>query len=291
MQSTHKGILLALAGCLIYSLHDAVIKHLGADLPTVQIAFFSGLLGLPLVIAMLIADPTPGTLRPNHPKWMALRSVAMIMAVFGAFYAFGALPLAQAYTILFAAPLLISVLAVQFLGERLGWRRGLAIVVGLLGVLIVLRPGVEPIGLGHAAALLSAIGNALVHITARRIGAEERLPVMVLYPILAVILGLGLALPMNFAPMTAPQFGALSVVAILSFLAMLCLIQAFKLAQAALVAPMQYSQLIWGVLLGALIFDEWPAGNTFLGAVLIIGSGVYIVLREAKLSEKSPAKP
>lgn len=285
MSRNIQGILLALLGCALYSAHDALIKALGADLTAIQIAFFTYLLGLPLVTGLLIADPKPASLRPANPGWMAVRVVSVIVATLGAFYAFLVLPLAQTYTILFAAPLLISVLAVPILGESLRWRRGAAVMVGLIGVIIVLQPRAQGLGAGHVAALLSALGNAMVHITSRRIGGQERLPLMILYPMLGIILLLAPALPFAFRPVSAPAFGGLAILALLGFTAMLALVEGFKRAEAALVAPMQYSQLIWGVLFGLLFFDEWPQGPTLAGGVLITGSGLYIVLREARLND------
>lgn len=284
MSRNIQGILLALAGCALYSFHDALIKALGADLPVVQIAFFTYLLGIPLVTGLLIADPKPGSLRPANPVWMGVRVISVLIATLGAFFAFLLLPLAQAYTILFAAPILITLLAVPILGESLRWRRATAAVVGLIGVIIVLQPRAHGIGPGHVAALLSAVGNAMVHITSRRIGGQERLPLMILYPMLGIVLILGFVLPFDFRPLSGPAFGGLALLALLSFSAMLCLVEGFKRSEAALVAPMQYSQLIWGVLLGAVFFDEYPQGATLLGAILIIGSGLYIVLREARQS-------
>ena len=278
-----QGILLALLGCALYSFHDALIKALGAALPAAQIAFFTYLLGLPLVTGLLIADPEPGRLRPVHPGWMAVRVVAVAVATLGAFYAFLVLPLAQTYTILFAAPLIITLLAVPILGEVLRWRRATAVLVGLVGVIVVLRPSAAGIGAGHVAALLSALGNAMVHITSRRIGGQERLPLMVLYPMLGLIVIGAALLPLGFAPVSGRDFGGLAVLAVLGFAAMLCLVEGFKRAEAALVAPMQYSQLLWGTALGALFFHEVPEQRTLVGAVLIIGSGLYIVFREARV--------
>ncbi|WP_163848683.1 DMT family transporter [Pseudooceanicola aestuarii] len=288
MSRNIQGILIALVGAALYSAHDAIIKGLGAELPAIQIAFFAYLLGLPLILMMLVADPAPANLRPANPLWMALRVLGVLTATVGAFYAFLVLPLAETYTILFAAPLLITLLAVPLLGEALRWRRALAVLVGLAGVLVVLQPGTREIGLGHLAALASALGNAMVHITARRIGSSERLPLMVLYPMLATTLILGCLLPLDFAPVTGRAFGGLAVLAVLAFAAMLCLIEGFKRAEAGLVAPMQYSQLLWGVLFGFLFFREVPEGSTLLGAVLIVGSGIYIVLREARQSPRPP---
>lgn len=291
MSRNIQGILIALLGGLIYSAHDAIIKGLGATLPAIQIAFFAYLLGLPYVIFMLIHDKTPGTLRPANPLWMAIRVVAVMFATVGAFYAFLVLPLAEAYTILFAAPLLVTLLAVPLLGEVLHWRRATAVIVGLVGVLIVLRPDTKTLSIGHVTALASAVGNAMVHISSRRIGGSERLPLMILYPMLGIIVLLGAVMPFTFQPVSGQDFGGLAIVALFSFLAMLCMIEAFKRGEAALIAPMQYSQLIWGTIFGILFFSEYPKGPTLLGAALIIGSGLYIVFREARLKPGAPVTP
>lgn len=280
---TYQGILIALLGCALYSVHDALIKLLGAGLPAIQIAFFANLLALPVLLLLMIAQGKPVVLRPANPGWMAIRVVAVMAATLGAFIAFLELRLAETYSILFAAPLLITLLAVPFLGETLRWRRGIAVAVGLIGVLIVLQPRAGTLGIGHAAALVSAIGNAMVHITARRIGKSETLITMLLYPALGNAILMGAAMPFLFQPVSGAQFGLLMILALLAVVAMLCLVQAFKRAEAALVAPMQYSQLLWGTLFGYAFFNETPAGNTVMGAVIIIASGLYIVMREARL--------
>jgi S-adenosylmethionine uptake transporter len=140
--SNLKGALFALLAFAIFATHDVVVKLLGGEYSPIQIIFFSVLLGFPLVSVMLMNDRTDGHLRPVHPWWTALRTVSAVITGLTAFYAFSVLPLAQTYAILFAAPLLITVLAIPILGEKVGIRRGLAVVAGLIGVMVVLRPTV-----------------------------------------------------------------------------------------------------------------------------------------------------
>jgi drug/metabolite transporter (DMT)-like permease len=138
----------ALFGLLGFATHDVIIKYLGGSYSSIQIAFFSSLLTFPLMTLLLIGDSQPGTLRPMHPWWMLLRSIAAVVASVAAFFAFTLMPLADVYAVLFATPLLITILSVPFLGETVRLRRGLAVIVGLIGVLVVLRPGSGELGPG-----------------------------------------------------------------------------------------------------------------------------------------------
>ena len=168
------------------------------------------------------------------------------------------LPLAQTYALFFATPLLITLLAIPMLGEKVGIRRGLAVLVGLLGVLIVLRPGQADLQLGHLAALTAAVTGALASVIVRKIGQEERSVVLMLYPMVANFLVLGLALPFVYVPMPIEHLGMLGIIASFGFVATLLVISAYRTAEAVIVAPMQYSQIIWAAIYGWLFFDEKP---------------------------------
>ena len=285
-----KGALLALLSFALYSAHDVVVKLLGAVYSPFQIVFFSVLFSFPLVSLMLIRDTTPGHLRPIHPWWTALRTVSAVITGLCAFYAFSVLPLAQTYAIIFAQPLLITVLAIPILGEQVRLRRWIAVLVGLAGVIVVLRPGATELTLGHAAALVAACCGSLSSIVVRKIGHEERSVVLLLYPMMTNFVLMACALPFVYTPMPIEHLGGVGVMAVLALIGSFVLIAAYKAGEAVIVAPMQYSQLLWATLYGALIFDEWPDEMTLAGAVLIIGSGLYIVLREGRgrASENTP---
>ncbi|MBN2630163.1 MAG: DMT family transporter [Rhodobacteraceae bacterium] len=275
-----KGAVLSLAAFALYATHDVVVKYLGDTYNSFQIIFFAGLLGFPLITFMLMSDRTDGNLIPRHPWWSLLRSVTAVVTGVAAFYAFSVLPLAQTYAILFAMPLLITVMAIPMLGEKVGIRRGLAVVVGLIGVLIVLRPGSAPLSWGHLAALSAALTGALTSVIVRKIGADERSAVLMLYPMAATFLLTGAALPFVYVPMPLEHLALNGVIAALAFIAALLSILAYRAAPAIIVAPMQYSQMLWAVFYGALFFDESADVFTLLGSAVIIASGIYIVLRE-----------
>lgn len=276
-----RGALLALLAFGTFATHDVIVKILGGYYSPFQIVFFNVLLAFPLLSVMLIGKSTPGTLRPRHLYWGILRTLCVVITGASAFYAFSVLPLAETYAILFSSPLLITLLAIPVLGEKVGLRRGLAVLVGLAGVAIVLRPGTTVLTVGHFAALTAAFGGAFASVIVRRIGREERSAVLILFPMLANFAVMGAFLPTSYEPMPVEHLGMLGLTAVLGFLANILLIAAYRSGEAAIVAPMQYSQLIWAVVYGALFFSEKPDLWTLVGASVIIGSGLYIVLRES----------
>lgn len=290
MSPNARGALIALLAFAIYATHDIAIKILGATYSPIQIVFFSVLLSFPLATVMLMRDNTAGTLIPRHPWWMALRTVAAVATGVSAFYAFSVLPLAQVYAILFAAPLMITVLAIPVLGEKVRLRRWAAVLVGLIGVLVVLRPGSTDLALGHVAALVAALGGSIASIVVRKIGADERPVVMLLYPMVTNFVVMASLLPLVYVPMPIEHLGLLGVVAVFAWIASRMIITAYQTGEAAIIAPMQYSQIIWATVYGTFFFGESIDMTTAIGAGIIIASGMYIVLRESRAgaSENTP---
>lgn len=281
------GPLIALLSFAIFATHDVVVKHLGAEYSSFQIIFFSTVFSFPLATFMLMRDPTEGHLKPIHPWWSLLRMVSSVIAGFTAFYAFSVLPLAQVYVMLFAAPLIVTLLSIPILGEKVGIHRLLAVLVGFAGVVIALNPGATKLGLGHAAGLAQAFFGATASVVVRKIGREERAVVLMLYPLAANFVIMGVLMAFVYKPMPLPDLGSAGIIALFSFTASLLLIVAYRKADAAIVAPMQYSQLLWAIGFGYFIFDESVAPSTLIGGAIIIASGSYIVFREASLGAKS----
>lgn len=280
MTSNTRAVLLALLGFATFATHDVIVKVLGGSYSPFQIVFFSVLFGFPIATVMLLRDGTMGNLIPRYPLWTGARTLAAVGTGVCAFYAFSVLPLAQTYAIIFASPLLITVLAIPVLGEKVGLRRWLAVLVGLIGVLVVLRPGTTTLTLGHLAALGCAVCGALASVIVRKIGREERSIVLIIYPLVANFVLMAAVLPFVYQPMPIEHLGMSFCVALLATVAMLCIIEAYRLGEAVVVAPMQYSQILWATGFGMVLFGERPDLNTALGAGVIIASGVYIVLRE-----------
>lgn len=279
-KSNISGLLFSLISFGVFASHDAVIKFLGGTYMPFQILFFSVLLSFPLVTLMLMRDRYAGTLRPVHPWWVAGRTISGTITGAAAFYAFTSLPLAQVYAIVFTSPLLITVLSIPILGERVGVHRWSAVFLGLVGVLIVLRPGATDITAGHIAAIIAATGSAMSSVITRKIGNEERMAVLMLYPMMANVVLMGATLPFVYVPVSVEHFGLMAFMSALGFLGGISLIAAYRRGDAAIVAPMQYSQIVWAALFGFFLFDEFPDVFTWIGASIIIFSGLYVVVRE-----------
>lgn len=284
------GAFLALAALGIFATHDVVVKTLGSHFSPFQIIFFASLISFPLVTILLLRDRSGAGLLPHNPRWVALRTAMTLVTGISAFYAFSHLPLAQTYAILFASPLLITILAIPVLGETVRFRRWAAVVVGLIGVLVVLRPGQAPLGLGHLAALAAAMCGALASVIVRKIGKEERPVVLMLYPMTANFLFTGTMLPFVYQPMSIAELGMMAVIALFGLTGSYLMILAYRAGEAVVVAPMQYSQMIWAIAYGWFLFGESVDTQTQIGAGIIIASGIYIVLRESRAgaSENTP---
>ncbi|MEL7026649.1 MAG: DMT family transporter, partial [Pseudomonadota bacterium] len=152
-----------------------------------------------------------------------------------------------------------------------------------------LRPGAEPLTLGHIAGLTAAVGSALASVIVRKIGKDERSAVLMLYPMMVNFAAMAMIMPFVYQPMPAGDLGLVAVVSALAFVAALFVIAAYRRGDAAVVAPMQYSQILWAAAYGAMFFDEVPDRDTIIGAGIIILSGLYIVLRETLLGASSSA--
>ncbi len=290
MSATLKGLVIALVAFALFSSHDAIIKHLGGSYPVFQIIFFSMLFAYVPTSIMMLADKAVDNFRPHHPFLVILRSCLSVVAMSCGFYAFTVLPLAEVYALLFAMPLLITALSVPLLGETVRAQRWAAVVVGLVGVLIVLRPGVTDLSLGHLAALTAAFSNALSTILVRKLGGKERPAVLILYPMTLVMIAMSMTLPFVYVPVELPDLGALAAIGFLSVIAQLCTIFAYRAAPAAVVAPLQYSQILWATFFGVLFFAETPDFYVGLGSSVIIASGIFVVWRESRenVSARTP---
>lgn len=285
-----RGLGFAFLAFALFATHDAIIKALGQSYSVFQILFFAMLFAFIPMTVLVLADRSTGNFRPHHPWLILARSATTLISMSCAFYAFATLPLAEVYALLFATPLLITALSVPLLGETVRAQRWAAVVVGLIGVIIVLRPGASALTAGHFAALGSALSSSFAAIIIRKIGSQERSAVMILYPMLATIIAMGALLPFVYTPVELPSLGLMAAVGVLSVTAQLGTITAYRFAPAAVIAPTQYSQILWATGFGIVFFAERPDTMVALGASIVIASGIFIVWREsrANVSERNP---
>jgi S-adenosylmethionine uptake transporter len=272
-----RGALLGLAAMAVFAVNDSIIKFLGAGFNTFQIMFFSGLASVPFVMVQMVLDREPGGFRPRLPGWMAIRcAIALVNSVL-VVYAFGKLPLAQCYAIFFSMPLMVTVLAALWLKEPISLGRGIAVLVGFVGVLIALQPGQEPLQWAHLAAVIGAIAASLNFVILRKTAPIERQSVNIIYPMLSQVLAAGIMLPFVYVPMQIGDIGLTWAMAVCGVGGSFLIIAAYRAAPAIVVAPMQYSQIIWGALAGAFIFNESITPAAWAGLAVIIGAGLYIL--------------
>jgi len=283
-QSIVRGLIFSLAGYAAYSSHDALVKAL-SDYSVFQILFFAMLFTYVPFSLTRIVSSKPLSLRPLNPKLVLLRSVLSVMSLAFAFSAFVSLPLVDVYVILFCTPLLISVLAIVFLGERIAIIRWLLILIGLLGVIVVLRPSFASIQLGHGFALSASFCSAIAAIIARKIGGQENMATMILFPLIATILFTGCALYFVYKPMPLEHLGMMFLIGALGLVGQFCILSGFRLAPAAYIAPMQYSQITWAMLFGYFFFNESVDQWVIIGSAITVLSGVAMILRERNVSK------
>lgn len=278
MSPSLRGVLLGLLGFGSFALSDATIKFLGAGYSAVQIMAFAGLMTLPLLGLLWLHDREP--LRVVHPVLMAIRTLALIMNGLLVTYAFTALPLAEAYSIFFTMPLLITLMAWPLLGERIDPVAGLAVVVGLAGVLVALDPRGATLGLAHLAAFVGATGGAVHYLIVRKTGGVESRVAMFLYPLLGQTLAALVLLPGRYQPMPPTDLAFIGGLTLAGFAGTLLLYAAYRAAPPIVVAPTQYSQIAWAALFGALFFDEAMSTRTAIGMLIIAVAGVMVVARQ-----------
>lgn len=283
-QSNLQGALIGLLAMAMFACSDATIKFLGGGYSPFQIIFFAGLMTFPLIAGLTIADPAPENLRPRRPKLMALRCVIVLINGILGTYAFATLPLAQCYAIVFTMPIFITLLSVPVMGERIDQVRGIAVLAGLIGVVVALDPGTAALQWGHAAALGSAIFGAGNYVIIRKTGTAERTVALILYPLILQMIVAALVLPLVYEPMPLRDLGLTALMALTSFIGYLLIIAAYRRAPGIVVAPMQYSQIIWAAIFGAMLFGETMNSRMVLGTAVIILAGLVIVLRQDRIA-------
>jgi drug/metabolite transporter (DMT)-like permease len=276
-----RGILTICAGVAFLVLNDAIAKLLTDRYDPVQIIFLRNLIALPMIASVALALRGARALRTRHLGLHALRGVLMLLGAWLYFTSLGFLPLAEATALIFAAPIFITALSVPLLGEAVGWRRWGAVVLGFIGVLVVAQPG----GSAFQPASLLPVGAAFLYslfmISARWIGPSEGIWTMMLFVVLFPMIYAAPFALRAWTPVQAEDLWLFVAIAVCGSLGITLIGQAFRLAPAAVVAPFDYTSLVWATALGWLIWGDAPVFWTIVGALVIVASGIIIVLREA----------
>lgn len=277
--SVWPAILQVVAGVLLFSCSDAMSKYLRGTLPAVEIAWLRYVVFVLFGLFVARRRRFVG-LRPKSPPLQILRGVTLLGSAILFISGLSYLPLGDAAAISFVAPAFITAASVVFLREKVGVHRWAATLVGLLGVLIVIRPGPGALQLAALFPLSSAACWAVAMIATRLIGAQDRSETTLLWSAGVGLVLLTLGLPFGFVPPTWGEVGLGLCLGVTASTGQYLLILAYRRATASVLAPFSYIQLLFSGALGYLVFGSVPDSMAYLGAAVIIGSGLYIVHRE-----------
>jgi S-adenosylmethionine uptake transporter len=287
-----QGVALGFLTYALFSSADAVIKSLAGKLPVIEIVFFATLTSFMVILLLRPrGELWRNMFRMNHPKRVMLRAACGIVAGILGTYAFTHIPLAEAYALIFLSPILVTLLSIPILGEPVGWRRLSAVGAGFLGVLLVVKPGFRELGLGHLAAFGVAFAGATSMIVLRMIGHSERRVSLIGVVMSAALVVSGvLMIPVFVLPDTESLL-KFCFIGLVGGIGQMTMLAATRAAPANRVAPTQYSQIVWAVILGAVFFAEFPDWLALIGIALIGLSGLFTFLREDKVSGWSQRIP
>ena len=268
------GAVLAFAGM------DASMKQLAAHYPALQVGAIRGLSSLPIVLVWAVATRGWASLKPVNIPLHLLRAALGIGMMAGFIYGLARLPLSSAYAITFVAPMLITAMAVPLLGEKVGPRRWTAIVIGLIGVLVILRPGVGSVSWAALAVLLAAFCYAASAITVRILTRTDSTPAMVVWVLLLMGDGAGALAWPDWVAIQFSDIGIIALVGVFGALGQVALTEAFRLGEASQIAPLEYTALVWTVMIDLMFWGVLPGAMTWFGAAIIVASGLYLLHRE-----------
>lgn len=299
--SNLRGAASLLMATLIFSLQDVAVKWIGGDYPVLQIVLVRSLIALPSTFFFLRYEGKLGLPTTQQPRLEYLRGFILFLSFTTYMMALAALPLADVAAIRNSAPLMITFLSVVWLGEKVGPRRWIALLVGFTGVLLIVRPGSATFNLGSIFALMATLFYALSVMVTRKLQTTDSSATMAYYSSLVyLVISLVLAplaslvgevpgahpsIAFVFRAWTLPSLLDWAIMAGLGLVwagGMYFVARAYSLAQASVVAPFEYAPLLFNVMWGFLIWREIPTLTTWVGAFLTVSSGMYVVYRERK---------
>lgn len=282
------AILCILGASASFALAAACVKVIAPRIPTLEIVFFRNAFMLPALVPLIMRAGGWRVLRTRRPLGHVVRTACGLLGMTSSFYGYAVLPLATVTALGFAMPLFLTVLSIPLLGERVGPRRGGAVLAGLLGVLVIVRPwqggGEMPLG-AMAFVLTGVVGWALAMITIRRMGAagESNISIVAWFGVGGALVT-GIAMLPAWVTPDLSEWLFLIAIGVISTLAQLLMTEAYRSGEATLIAPFEYGAILHTMTLGFIFWNERPAAMDFVGIAILILSGLYIWRREITLA-------
>jgi drug/metabolite transporter (DMT)-like permease len=288
VRGRRRAILLLLAAAATFAIAAGCVKALAGAVPLAQVILARNVFALPLLLLLVPRAGGWRALRPRAPRWHLARLVCGGLGMIGAFASYAALPLATAMVLQFTMPLFLTAMSALLLRETVGWRRWSAVLAGFAGVLLVARPGGEEAALPLVPVLLALLGGlgwALAMMSIRRLGdaGEQGVTIVIWFAIGAAVVSGIATIPVWLDP-DPRQWALLVAIGVVSAVAQLLMTEAYRRGETTLLAPFEYSGLIWTMLLGAVIWGEWPGVVDLLGFTVLVGAGLFIWWRETRVA-------
>ena len=277
---------LAVLGYILFVLFDTLNKKLTGSYHVSQIIFVNSVAALLPIILFIQSRNGWVKLKKVNLKIHFFRSALMFLAMLAFITSLRHLSLVVMYSVAFTAPLMLTIGANLFLGEKVGWRRYTAIIVGFLGVVISLDPFNEPLNKYIYLTFLAPLLVSISWLIVRKYGQTENVYSFLIYGKIFLLIFSGVFLITNFVPMSLNDFIVNFTSGILRGIALIFIINSARHLPSSLFAPTQYIQIFAGAVLGYFVFSDIPTINNYLGNILIVGAGLYIIIRELTLSKK-----
>jgi drug/metabolite transporter (DMT)-like permease len=288
VSTTGKGMLCMIAGTMLLTTQDAITKWLTADFHAGEILFYRGIWMFPTLAVLIHFNGGVETLRLNQTAGVMWRSLAALMASVFVTVALIRLPLAETMALVFTAPLILTALSPLLLKERVGWQRWAAVLVGFIGMLAMVQPGVDDFNAWVIFALLAACGSASRDIITRRLGTRDTATAVMFYTSVVALIAGAVTLPFGTHWPDLHQWGWFILGGTLVTFAHLLIVMAFQMAAGTVVSPLKYLSLIWSAAIGYIVWGDVPGPLKFAGAALVVGAGLFILYRETKSRGATP---
>ncbi|MCJ7452083.1 MAG: DMT family transporter [Steroidobacteraceae bacterium] len=284
-----RGIALMLLSVAVFSVMDALLKVLAEHYAPMQVAFLRGVTSLPFVLTPILLRGRVERLRIVNLRLHLFRGALGVLMLGSFIFAVRESSLATTYSIFMCAPLVVAALSVPMLGETVGRHRWAAICVGLAGVLLMLRPaGGNWISIGSLAAVVAALCYSLAVITLRVLSRTDTNESMVFWLMAMLSVGAGLLSISGWRPLQQPDWPLLLGLGLAGAIGQYLITEAFRNAPVAVVTPLEYTALVWGVVLDFSIWHVLPGAATLLGGAIVVGAGLYLIRREAMQRRAPP---
>ncbi|MEL7257670.1 MAG: DMT family transporter [Pseudomonadota bacterium] len=284
------GAFLMMGSMACFTFNDTAMKLMSDDAPLVQLLVLRGVLTTAMTALLAWRLGVLWTRLPRRDVWLvALRTLSELGVVYFFLTALFNMPLANVTAILQALPLTITLAAAVFLGEPVGWRRMLAILVGFVGVLLIVRPGAADFNVYSLYALCAVICVTIRDLAARKLSPETPSVFITLVTAFATLVVFGLlSIFVTWEPVTVREVSLIGMAALFVMGGFLFSIMVMRVGDIAVTAPFRYTGLLWAMLLGWFAFGDWPDTLTLLGAAIVVASGLFTLYREVQTGRKRP---